>query len=165
MENQPRLISGCQAEWAALPKPDKPLTVGIDGGYVPDCRDRKTNFEVIVAKSYSKTRAPKRLGFVQKLDRKSGQRLLAMLSRQGLLPHQQITFLSDGADNLRDLQLLMHPEAEHVLDWFHVAMRFTVLGQFAKGLCATDPDPGHELTELLKSAKWYLWHGNVKQAL
>jgi hypothetical protein len=50
-----------------LPKPGKPLTVGIDGGYVRDCENKKTNFEVIVAKSFSKTKAPKRLGFVQAL--------------------------------------------------------------------------------------------------
>jgi hypothetical protein len=165
LDNQPRFISGCQAQWAALPKPDKPLTVGIDGGYVRDCRDRKTNFEVIVAKSFSKTEPPKRLGFVQTLDKKPAERLLSMLSKQGLQPNQQITFLSDGADNLRHLQFLMHPEAEHVLDWFHITMRFTVLGQFAKGLSATDPDPGRELTELLESAKWYLWHGNVERSL
>jgi hypothetical protein len=38
--------------------------------------------------------------------------------------NQQITFLSDGADNVRDLQFIMHPEADHVLDWFHLTMRF-----------------------------------------
>jgi hypothetical protein len=70
LEDQPRFISGCQYEWANLPKPDKPLTVGIDGGYVRDCENKKTNFEVIVAKSFSKTQAPKRLGFVQTLDAK-----------------------------------------------------------------------------------------------
>jgi hypothetical protein len=32
-------------------------------------------------------------GFCKKIDRKPGQRLLAMLSKQGLQPNQQITFL------------------------------------------------------------------------
>ncbi len=32
---------------------------------------------------------------------------------------------SDGADNVRDLQFLMHPESEHILDWFHATMRLT----------------------------------------
>lgn len=60
LEDQPRFISGCQYEWANLPKPDKPITVGIDGGYVRDCENKKTNFEVIVATSFSKTQAPQR---------------------------------------------------------------------------------------------------------
>ena len=35
---------------------------------------------------------------------------------------------------MRDLQLYLSPEAEHLLDWFHVSMRLTVLQQTAKGL-------------------------------
>lgn len=165
LKDQPRFISGCQNQWEKLPRPGKPLTVGVDGGYVRDCRNRKSNFEVIVAKSFSKTESPKRLGFVQSLDDKPERRLLKMLRKQGLQENQQISFLSDGADNVRDLQQLMHPEAEHILDWFHLAMRFTVLNQFAKGVCHSDPDEGAELLKMLESAKWYLWHGNAEQAL
>jgi hypothetical protein len=29
---QPMLAEGCQAEWDELPRPDLPLTVGLDGG-------------------------------------------------------------------------------------------------------------------------------------
>jgi len=165
LKDQPRFISGCQNQWEQLPRPGKPLTVGVDGGYVRDCNNRKSNFEVIVAKSFSKTESPKRLGFVQALDKKPERRLLKMLRNQGLQENQQISFLSDGADNVRELQQLMHPEAEHILDWFHLAMRFTVLNQFAKGVCHSDPDEGTELLKMLESAKWYLWHGNAEQAL
>jgi len=165
LEEHPRFVSGCQNQWAKLPKPGKPLMVGIDGGYVRDCRSKKANFEVIVAKSFSKTEVPKRLGFVQKLDDQPERRLMKLLKKQGMQENQQITFLSDGADNVRDLQFLMHPESEHILDWFHVAMRFTVLTQFAKGVRHTDSETGTELLKKLDSAKWYLWHGNTEQGL
>ncbi|GAG81063.1 unnamed protein product, partial [marine sediment metagenome] len=56
LEGKPRCISGCGNDWAKLPKPDKPLTVGIDGGYVRSCTDKKTNFEIIIGKSFSKTK-------------------------------------------------------------------------------------------------------------
>ena len=49
--------------------------------------------------------------------------------------NQQITFLSDGGDTVRDLQLYMSPEAEHILDWFHLSMKLTVLDQYGKGRC------------------------------
>ncbi len=58
----------------------------------------------------------------------------------------------------------MHPESEHVLDWFHLTMRLTVLNQFAKGLNHSDPEEGKEFTKNLESVKWYLWHGNVEKA-
>ena len=77
----------------------------------------------------------------------------------------EVTFLSDGGDTVRDLQYIMHPEAEHLLDWFHVTMRLTLLNQFAKGLKQSDPEEGARITKGLDSAKWYLWHGNVKNAM
>src|SRR6266699_3591187 len=44
-------IDGCPRDWGALPMPDGPLTVGIDGGYVRDWEAKKHHFEVIVGKS------------------------------------------------------------------------------------------------------------------
>ena len=64
----------------------------------------------------NKTEAPKRLGFVQTLDAKPQRRMMKLLRDQGMQENQQITFLSDGTDNVRDLQFLMHPESEHILD-------------------------------------------------
>ena len=43
--------------------------------------------------------------------------------------NQQVTFLSDGGDNVRELQLYLNPQAEHLLDWFHITMRITVMKQ------------------------------------
>jgi hypothetical protein len=46
--------SGCERDWDELPQPDMPLTVGIDGGCVNPCEQRRKKdgrFEVIVGKS------------------------------------------------------------------------------------------------------------------
>ena len=165
LEGKPRCLSGCGYEWAKLPKPDKPLTVGIDGGYVKSCQAKKTNFEIIIGKSFSKTKGAKRFGFVQTLDECPERRLLHVLKEQGMQENQQITFMSDGADNVRNLQYLMHPESEHILDWFHITMRLTVLNQFSKGLIKYSLEKGERVKEYLESTKWYLWHGNVEKAL
>jgi hypothetical protein len=72
---------------------------------------------------------------------------------------------------VRNLQLYLSPEAEHLLDWFHISMRLTALNQTAKGLPIKvgEGEEEHELREvvlkLIESSKWYLWHGNVFQAL
>ena len=66
---------------------------------------------------------------------------------------------------MRELQLYLNPQAEHVLDWFHVTIRITVLGQYLKGVKHHDEEQGEEMTDRLESIKWYLWHGNVYQAL
>jgi len=83
----------------------------------------------------------------------------------------RLTFLSDGCQDVRGVQMHLHPEAEHLLDWFHITMRLTVLTQIAKGLPERfgDADNPCELRapalKDFESIKWYLWHGNVFKAL
>lgn len=166
-ESHSGFISGCPRDWGNLPKPGKSLVVGIDGGYVRDRDDKKRNFEIIAGKSFS-IGAPadaRRFGFAQKSDCHPERRLMAHLSAQGMQANQQIFYLSDGADNLRELQFGMYPESIHVLDWFHITMRLTVLMQYAKGLQASDPATGSKVLSLLESSKRSLWHGNIATAL
>jgi hypothetical protein len=168
-DEQPFFIEGCQHDWDALPRPSGPLTVGIDGGYVHarDGDNRKAGwFELIVGKSVPSAGDAKCFGFVTSYDTKPKRRLAEVLKTQGLQMNQAITFLSDGGDNVRDLQLYLSPLAEHLLDWFHITMRITVLRQQLKELIAAAPD--HDLAKLedeLERVKWYLWHGNVFRAL
>jgi len=168
-DEQWSFIDGCQRDWDRLPVPDAPLTVGIDGGYVHarDGDNRKAGwFELIVGKSVPAAGTAKRFGFVSSYDTKPKRRLFEVLKGQGLQMNQTVTFLSDGRDNVRDLQLYLSPQAEHLLDWFHVTMRITVLQQLGKELGATEAS--HSLDTLaadLDRVKWYLWHGNVFRAL
>lgn len=156
---------GCPADWSKLPRPDGPITVGIDGGYLRNWDDKKTHFEVIAGMSIPRDGPAKRFAFASGYDQKPKRRLFEVLRAQGLQMNQRVTFLSDGADSVRNLQLYMSPQARHLLDWFHVTMRLTVLGQYAKGLVRLDEDIGTDVQSALKSTKWYLWHGNVYEAL
>ena len=159
-------IEGCPHDWANLPRPDLPLTVGIDGGYVhsnhPPSRTEGC-FEVIVGKSIKADGTAKCFGFVCGLDRKPRRRLFQVLQAQGMQMNQQITFLSDGGETVRELQYQLNPQAEHLLDWFHITMRLTVMKQMARGL--EDAELKELILPLIESAKWYLWHGNIVRAL
>jgi hypothetical protein len=127
-EEQWSFIDSCPAEWAALPMPHGPITVGIDGGYVK-AQGEQGWFEVIAGKSLlACTRgeaseadvSSKCFAFVQTSDQKPKRRLFEVLQSQGHQLNQQITFLSDGGDTIGDLQLYLNPQAEHLLDWLHV---------------------------------------------
>jgi hypothetical protein len=39
-DEQAFFIDGCERDWEELPRPDMPLTVGIDGGYVDSCEQK-----------------------------------------------------------------------------------------------------------------------------
>jgi hypothetical protein len=70
---------------------------------------------------------------VQSVDPKPKRRLFDLLQSQGMQANQQVTFFSDGGETVRRLPDYLHPEAEHILDWFHLTMRITVLQQCARG--------------------------------
>jgi hypothetical protein len=173
---------GCQAEWDQLPMPDGPLAVGLDGGIV---RARRGTpgvttphlFEVIAGKSILPFRrddpgdAPpssKCFALVQGFDAKPKRRLFDLLRAQGMQANQQVTFFTDGGDTVRALTDYLHPDAEHILDWFHITMKITVLQQCARGLSkATISEATDERTveRRVESVKHYLWHGNTAAAL
>jgi hypothetical protein len=61
--------------------------------------------------------------------------------------------------------MYLSPLAEHLLDWFHVAMRITVMGQMNKGMRETESASLIEGVEKqLESLKHHLWNGNVGPA-
>jgi hypothetical protein len=172
-EDQASCIEGDPGDWDLLPPPEGIFKVGIDGGYVRNWFDKKHKFEVIVGKSIrsfdedeeDKTPSLKRFGFVQTLDTKSKRRLYEVLHSQDFQMNQEITFLSDGDDTLRQLQLAMSPKAIHILDWHHVTMKLTVLGQYGKGLVQCEAVLGDAICDQIERLKWSLWHGQVDKAL
>ncbi len=100
-------------------------------------------------------RDAKCFAFVQRYDAKPRRRLYEALKAQGVQANQRVTFLTDGEEDVRDLPLDLHPQAEHILDWFHVTMRLTTMTQMAKGLPAENEImSAAEATKELESLKW-----------
>ena len=165
-------VEGCPAEWAEMPIPGPPVTVGIDGGYVRSWTDRPANFEVIVGKSVvereedgSEGGPTRRFGFVVGHDAKPRRRLHEVLREQGVGMNREITFMSDGGKGVRDLQWDMRLNAEHVLDTFHIAMRVTVMQQIARGLPPAHDETKAGIVARLERVRRFLWHGNGRRAL
>jgi hypothetical protein len=165
-DEQPSFIEGCPAQWYELPDPAAPLTVSLDGGYV-HARSKKQrkdgSFEVIVGKSTTGDGTTTRFGLVSGYDSKPRRRLFEVLQAQGLQMNQAVTFLTDGGDTVRDLTEGHSPLAQHILDWFHITMRLTVLNQMAKGVSIEHK--GEKFEKELERVKWFLWHSNLYKAL
>ena len=155
-----------------LPLPDGPMSVGIDGGYVRAAH-KEGCFEVIAGRSVVAFRRheeaavppPKCFGFVQTYDPKPRRRLWELMKSQGMQINQQVVFLSDGGEDIRQVREYLHPNSEHVIDWFHITMRLTVLQQQTKALEEARPQAGAAVSRQIESIKHLLWHGNVEEAL
>jgi hypothetical protein len=79
--------------------------------------------------------------------------------------NQQVVFLSDGGEDIPTRARVSAPHSEHVIDWFHLTMRLTVLQQHTKALEEAHPESGAAASKQLESIKHLLWHGNVEEAL
>ena len=145
--------------------PREAVIVGIDGGYLRNWHDKRKKFEVIVGKSMAEDRDDRYFGLVRSQDAAPKRRFCEVLRRQGLPADQPVTVLTDGGDSVRALVGDLPAGSEHHLDWFHVAMRMTVLGQYAKGLAHHNPLEATALQDRLERIKWRLWHGDAGEAL
>lgn len=185
-EEQAMFVEGCPADRQRLPIPDGPLSVGLDGGIVRARRDTtgsKTGhvFEVIAGKSILAFRrddpddvppSSKCFALVRSIDPKPKRRIFTVLQSQGMQANQQVAFFSDGGDTVRTLPDYLHPDAEHILDWFHITMKITVLQQCARGLSKSKTPTRNagtsdeeSLERCLESVKHELWHGNSTKSL
>ena len=87
------------------------------------------------------------------------------MKSQGMRENQQVVFLSNGGEDIRQVREYLHPNSEHVIDWFHITVRLTVLQQQTKALQEARPESGAAASKQVESIKHLLWHGNVEEAL
>ena len=186
-DEQTGFITTCPADWEQMPRPDLPLVVGLDGGYVHSSHQTSRRdgwFEVVTGRSTPTGDGPSKcFAFVQTHDTKPKRRLFEVLRSQGMQDNQQVVFLTDGGEDVRHLPEYLNPQATHLLDWFHITMRLTVLRQSTRTLprpptpspgAGTEPDGEEETSfvpdpdqtdQTLERIKHYLWHGNTYRAL
>jgi hypothetical protein len=161
----------CPGQWAALRTPAA-LTVSAIGN-VSLSKSAASSKEIsdphLVSRynrsgdTMSEDRPSRCFRFVQTYDEKPKRGLFELLKGQGMQMNQRVMFFSDGGTDIREVQQYLNPEAEHYLDWFHITMRLTAMGQYAKGLDTT-LENRQEILKSLESVKHYLWHGNVARA-
>jgi hypothetical protein len=70
--------------------------------------------------------------------------------------------MSDGGEDVRQVQASLHPNREQVIDWFHNTMR---LQPQTMALQAERPDEGVAASKPIESVQPRLWHGHGDEAL
>jgi hypothetical protein len=150
--------------------PDPVTVVGLDSGYVKDCRPRsERSFEVVVGRILNENKDSRSLGFVRTIEGNSaaGHRLRQRLNELGQIT-DGVTVFTDGDPGLRCLLMSALPKATHILDWYHLMRRLTVLKRvlFGKEAIKQFQSGYHDrLCKHLTSLKWRLWHGYVGGAI
>jgi hypothetical protein len=79
---------------------------------------------------------------------------IAEIARNARKP--AVVFMSDGGEDVRRVQQYLHPVSEHLIDWFHITMRLTVLQQQTKALQEERSQTGADVSKELESVKHLL---------
>jgi hypothetical protein len=142
--------------------------VGLDGGFVRHCDAGSAHsFEIIAGRVLANDDSQRSVAFVRTFDEHSRTRVQQAVAALGGAD-ESLRVFTDGDGALRDLQLSVLPEATHVLDWYHLTRRLTVLASVINGKEAAEKLPARgqdRLSEWMDSAKWRLWHGREAGAI
>ena len=151
----------------ATRNPCKEAVIGLDGGYVRGRHQRpERNFEVIAGKVLDEEGHATRFAFVRDGGSEAVNTAALALRQHGVNENTSLTVLSDGDAGLRALHHQLAPQADHVLDWFHISMRFQNLKQAAKGIRGlTQGTIRCHALDQLERVKWRFWNGQVARGL
>ena len=79
------------------------------------------------AKAFLRRERPNASTSCKSVDTKHCQQVFEVLRSLGLQANQPVEFFIDGAPVLRSLTSYLSVESSHILNWFHLTMRLTVL--------------------------------------
>jgi hypothetical protein len=146
-------------------KPAKQMIIGIDGAFV---RDRpptdRANLEIITGRIEADAEPSKVFAVVRDQDGRAKRDVQALIRQRGRGLETKVRVVSHGEDGMRSIVgTWFNANEQHILDWYHIARRFEVIG---KGLIYLPhvEDFRHRLSrhwQHLNRAIWKVWHGNL----
>jgi hypothetical protein len=143
------------------------VVLGLDGAYVRDRHPRPARtFEVVVGQVRGAGDAPTRFAFVRQGSTAGAATIAQTLRAHGVNADTRVTALSDGDAGLRAMQRAAAPDADPILDWFHIAMRWQHVHQLATGAMrqGQTAEARTWLLDQIERAKWALWNGQLRKA-
>jgi hypothetical protein len=142
------------------------VVLGLDGAYVRDRHPRPARtFEVVVGQVRSGGATPTRFAFVRQGSAAGAAPITHALRAHGVQAGTRVTALSDDDAGLRAIQRAAAPEADPILDWFHIAMRWQHVQQLATGATRQGQTAATRtwLLDQIERARWALWNGQLRK--
>jgi hypothetical protein len=145
-----------------------PVVIGLDGAYVRNRHPQPTRtFEVVVGQIRGAGAPATRFAFVRQGRAAGATTITQALRAHGVHQDTRITVLADGDAGWRAIQRAAAPEADPVLDWFHIAMRWQHVHRLATGAIhqGRTAEARTWLLDRIERATWALWNGQLSKTL
>jgi hypothetical protein len=99
-------------------------------------------FEVIAGKAMPATGKSSCFGYVQTYDKKPKRRLFDVLAAHGMQANQQVTFLTDGGEDIRELPRYLNPDIGNHRNQILLNARVVCRGASAATTAPSHSGPG-----------------------
>jgi len=148
----------------------KEFVISIDTAHVRSAEPNAArNFELVVARCGCGGRGePGGRYFVSGSTEQHAirDRTLHALEEVGYRGFGDVTVISDGAEILKRLPHAMPKPTNHIIDWFHIAMKIQPMQQIADHIARSQPEGALSTIDTeIRAVKWRLWHGRVDYAI
>lgn len=142
--------------------------VSVDSVWVRHCEPPKVcshHVNIVTGRATLADGRSKVYGYVGKQVPSPASRLDHFLLGQGVKPAERVTVVSDGAGEFTTAVRGSRLARGHVLDWFHLSMKFQAAITTAQYKRGQDGPDWHWIEDELMSAKWLVWHGKGRKAI
>ena len=96
---------------------------------------------------------------------RQASRLDEFLAACGVHPTTRVTILTDGAGEFDKAAKGCTQPICHILDWFHIAMKFKTAERSVFGCQQIDPSEREAFESEIHRIKWLVWHGKASKAV
>jgi hypothetical protein len=95
----------------------------------------------------------------------AASRLDEFLAACGVHPTTRVTILTDGAGEFDKAAKGCTQPICHILDWFHIAMKFKTAERSVFGCQQIDPSEREAFESEIHRIRWLVWHGKASKAV
>ena len=165
------LDAAAQSRRAAVPAPPpnaSPVTaLALDSAWLRHCdpsRHQGRHVNLVAGRACFTGGRTKLYAYVHNQVSSAAGRLDQFLADCNVSPTTRVTILTDGAGEFDKAAKGCSQPVCHILDWFHIAMKFKAAQRSLGGSKFIDSSECEAFEQAISHAKWLVWHGKAGKA-
>ena len=142
--------------------------LAVDSAWLKHCdppRQQGRNVNLVAGRACFEDGHTRVYSYVHNQVPSAAGRLDLFLAASGVNPATRVTVLTDGAGEFEKAAKGCAQPMCHILDWFHIAMKFKSAERSVFGCEQIDSLERQDIESEVRSAKWLVWHGKASKAV
>jgi hypothetical protein len=144
----------------------KLTALAVDSAWLKHCappRRQGRHVNLVAGRACFEDGSTKVYSYVHNQVESAAGRLDQFLAGSGVHPSTRVTILTDGAGEFEKAAKGCAQPICHILDWFHIAMKFQAVERSLFGCKQIEASERDDWVQQVRHAKWLVWHGKASK--